>query len=130
MFFCAKFRCFQSSEFAQFSHLVFNSAIVTNVFGYDTLRKNPQDSFRRSRKIANCNEIPIGISAAMNYSHCSHQFLFSPSSFSHLLTDSNSCLTISLASLTVMRAYFLNCSTVLVFFHPLSTAPCSVFLTT
>ena len=44
--------------------------MVGNGFGYDTLRKNPQDSFRRSRKIVNCNEIPIGISAAMDYSRC------------------------------------------------------------
>ena len=35
-----------------------------------SLRKNPQDSFRRSRKIVNRNEIPIGISAAMDYSRC------------------------------------------------------------
>ncbi|WP_370226989.1 hypothetical protein, partial [Mesoflavibacter sp.] len=49
---------------------------MPNVFGYDTLRKNPQDSFRRSRKIVNCNEIPIGISAAMDYSRCYLQFLF------------------------------------------------------
>ena len=49
---------------------------MANVFGYDTLRKNPQDSFRRSRKIVNCNEIPIGISAAMDYSRCYLQFLF------------------------------------------------------
>jgi hypothetical protein len=32
--------------------------------------------FRRSRKIVNCNEIPIGISAAMDYSRCCVQFLF------------------------------------------------------
>jgi len=44
--------------------------LAGNGFGYDTLRKNPQDSFRRSRKIVNCNEIPIGISAAMDYSLC------------------------------------------------------------
>jgi len=89
MFFCAKFRCFQSSEFAQFSHLVFNSAIVTNGFGYDTLRKNPQDSFRRSRKIVNCNEIPIGISAAMDYSHCCTQFFILVSSIHFLFSYSN-----------------------------------------
>ena len=47
-----------------------------NVFGYDTLRKNPQDSFRHIRKIVNCNEIPIGISAAMDYSRCCTALLF------------------------------------------------------
>ena len=48
--------------------------IKHNGLGYDTLRKNPQDSFRRSRKIENCNEIPIGISAAMDYSRCCVQY--------------------------------------------------------
>ena len=32
--FCAKFSCFQSSEFARLLRLVFNSAIATNGFGY------------------------------------------------------------------------------------------------
>ena len=54
----------------EFRFLLFISQMHYNVFGYDTLRKNPQDSFRRSRKIVNCNEIPIGISAAMDYSRC------------------------------------------------------------
>jgi len=36
--FCAKFRCFQSSEFARLLRLVFNSAIATNGFGYELLR--------------------------------------------------------------------------------------------
>ncbi|WP_336129228.1 hypothetical protein, partial [Mesoflavibacter sp. CH_XMU1422-2] len=36
--FYAKFCCFQSSEFARFLRLVFNSAIVTNGLGYEQLR--------------------------------------------------------------------------------------------
>ena len=72
--------------------------ITANMFGYDLLRKNPQDYFRCSRKIVNRNEIPIGISAAMDYSRCCALVFY----FKYFSISDNSKITV--LNLTLKQA--------------------------